>query len=150
VRSTESSIESAAKNAKEALQEKIQVLDLRPQDIKEDLAKTGQVVRRKARDAGNAIADATSDARTTAAIKGKLLTHRELSSLSISVDTTGGVVTLSGWVSSMEEISKAMLLAMETEGVREVISTLQVKPKAGQPAPPTTSTIRTQVNNAKK
>jgi osmotically-inducible protein OsmY len=35
---------------------------------------------------------------------------------------------LSGAVSSAEEVSKAMLVTLETEGVREVISTLQVKP----------------------
>ena len=34
-------------------------------------------------------------------------------------------------VASPEHISKAMLLAMETDGVREVISTLQVKPGKG-------------------
>jgi len=39
------------------------------------------------------------------------------------------VVTLSGTVASPEHISKAMLLAMETGGVREVVSTLQVQPK---------------------
>jgi osmotically-inducible protein OsmY len=37
---------------------------------------------------------------------------------------------LSGFVSSSEHIGKAILLAMETDGVREVLSTLQVKPKA--------------------
>ena len=56
-----------------------------------------------------------------------VLGNRELSALSISVNTTEGIVTLSGTVSSAEDISKAMLLAMETDGVREVISTLQVK-----------------------
>jgi len=118
-------------NARDALHEKIQVLDLRPEQIKEDLERTGRVVRRKAREAGQAIADATADARITAAVKSKLLGSKELSSMGISVNTTEGVVTLSGSVNSAEEISKAMLLAMETDGVREVISTLQVK---GKPA----------------
>ena len=89
------------------------------------------MVRRTAEKAGQAIADATADARATAAIKARLLTHRDLSALDISVNTTMGVVTLSGSVSSREDISKAMLLAMETDGVREVISTLQVKPRSG-------------------
>jgi osmotically-inducible protein OsmY len=35
---------------------------------------------------------------------------------------------LSGTVPTAEDISKAMLLAMETDGVTEVVSTLQVKP----------------------
>ena len=126
-KSTGEQIESATKSARDAVQEKLRVFDLRPEQVKEDLAKTGQVVRRKARQAGQAIADATVDARTTAAIKGKLLANRDLSALSISVNTTAGVVTLSGTVNSPEDISKAMMIAMDTEGVSEVVSTLQVK-----------------------
>ncbi len=131
-RSTGQQIEDAAKSTKDAVQDKLQVLDLRPQDIKEELNKTGQVIRRKAHEAGQAIADATADARTTGAIKAKLLANRSLSSLSISVNTTGGVVTLSGTVPSTEDISQVMLLAMEVDGVREVVSTLQVKKDAPQ------------------
>lgn len=133
MKSTGDQIQSAAKSTRDAVQEKIRVLDLRPDQIKEDLARTGQVVRRKAREAGNAIADATADARITGAIKAKILASKDLSALSISVNTTGGVVTLSGTVNSPEDISKAMLLAYDTDGVTEVISTLQAKaqPKKG-------------------
>ena len=123
-------IVSATKSTRDAVQEKIRVLDLRPEQVRDDLARTGRVVRRKARETGQAIADATADARMTAAIKGKLVANRDLSALSISVNTTGGVVTLSGTVPAPEDISKAMLLAMDTDGVTEVISTLQVKPAA--------------------
>jgi|SRR5438309_2881440 len=130
VHSTGEQIENATKSTRDTIQEKIRVLDLRPEQIKEDLARTGQVVRRKARDAGQAIADATADARITAAIKAKLVASSDLSALSISVNTTSGVVTLSGTVPTPEHISKAMLLAMDTDGVTEVISTLQVKPPA--------------------
>jgi hypothetical protein len=132
VEGTTQQIGNAAKSAGDAIHEKLKVLDLRPEDIKEDLARSGQVVRRQARDAGKAIADSTADARTTAAIKAKFLGDRKLSALSISVNTTAGVVTLSGTAPSAEAISHAMLLAMETDGVREVISTLQVKPPAKQ------------------
>jgi osmotically-inducible protein OsmY len=124
---TSDQIESSAKSARELIQEKLKMLDLRSEDIKDDLARTGQVVRRKAREVRQAIADSTADARTTATIKGKLLANRDLSATSISVNTTTGVVTLSGSVSSPEDIGKAVLLAMETDGVREVISSLQVK-----------------------
>ena len=127
IQSTGEQIESATKSARDTVQEKLRVLDLKPEQVKEDLARSGQVVRRKAKEAGQAIADATADARTTAAIKGKLLANRELSALSISVNTTAGVVTLSGTVNSLEDISKAVMLAMDTDGVTEVVSTLQVK-----------------------
>lgn len=131
VKSATNQVENAAKSAGDAIQEKLRVLDLRPQDVKDELARTGQVVRRSAKEAGQAIADATADARITAAIKTKLVASRDLSALSISVNTTGGIVTLSGTVPSTDAISKAMLLAMETDGVKEVISTLQVKSKTG-------------------
>jgi hyperosmotically inducible protein len=119
-------IENSTKSARDSIQDKMKELDLRPEQIKEDLARTGQVVRRKAQEAGQAISDATADARITGAIKGKLLANKDLSAMSISVNTTGGVVTMSGSVNSPEEISKAMVLAMDTDGVREVISTMQV------------------------
>ena len=127
VHTTGDQIESSAKAARDLIQEKLKMLDLRSEDIKDDLARTGQVVRRKAREVSQAIADSTADARTTGAIKGKLLDNRDLSAMSISVNTTSGVVTLSGSVSSPEDIGKAVLLAMETDGVREVISSMQVK-----------------------
>lgn len=136
LKAAEEKVGEAAKSARETVQDQLRVLDLRSDDIKDELARTGQVVRRKAREAGQVIADATADARTTAAIKTKLVASGDLSALNISVNTTAGVVTLAGSVSSPEHISKAMLLAMETEGVREVISTLQVRPK-DQGKPPT-------------
>jgi hyperosmotically inducible periplasmic protein len=130
LRSAGQKVETATKSALDSATNELQALHLRPEDIKDELGRTGQVVRRAATEAGRAIADATADARTTAAIKAKLLASRDLSALNISVNTTAGVVTLSGSVASPEHISKAILLAMETDGVREVVSTLQVKPKA--------------------
>jgi hypothetical protein len=97
--------------------------------IKEDMARAGKVIREKARKAGDAIADATANARITATIKSKLLQDSGLAALKIDVDTSDGVVTLSGTVSTHEEIARAMTLAWETDGVTKVISTLQVKAK---------------------
>ena len=71
---------------------------------------------------------AVDDSTVTAKVKTKLATDSQTSAIKIGVDTTGGVVTLSGTVPTPEDISKAMLLAMETDGVTEVVSTLQVKP----------------------
>ena len=47
------------------------------------------------------------------AVRTKLVADTGLSAFSINVDTSDGVVTLSGTVSSHEEIAKAMKLAME-------------------------------------
>jgi len=116
-------VQSGATNLKETLKETFD-----RDKIKDELARTGKVIREKAGKAGDAISDATANARTTAAIKAKLVRDAGLSAFKIDVDTTDGVVTLSGAVSSHEEISKAIELALETEGVHKVVSTLQVKP----------------------
>jgi hypothetical protein len=130
MRSAGEKMENAAKTTRDAAQDKLRALHLSSEDIKNELARTGGVVRREASAAGHVIADATADTRITAAIKAKLVASRDLSALNISVNTTAEVVTLSGFVSSPEHIGKAILLAMDTDGVREVVSTLQVKPKA--------------------
>ena len=119
-------ISSGANQLKEKIQDKVG--EIRTEDIKEELARTGKVVRKKARELGTAVAEGTADARITAAIKAKYAVESELSAWSISVNTTDGKVTLSGTVSSLENITKAMNLALDIDGVREVVSTLQVKP----------------------
>ena len=118
---------SATAQAKQILAAKLEALQLRAADISQELKDTGKVVRRKARDIGEAAAGAATDTRITADVKRKLLADPDLSSLGISVNTTDGRVTLSGKVASADLVGRAMLLAMETDGVREVTSTLQVK-----------------------
>jgi hyperosmotically inducible periplasmic protein len=121
-------IGKAATSAREAIQEELRSLNLNGSAISNELARTGRVIRQKAQDAGRAISDATADARTTAAIKAKLVRDPDLSAWDISVNTTDGVVTLSGTAASAESIGKAIWLAIQTEGVRQVISTIQLKP----------------------
>lgn len=120
------SAQAAAEQVKQALDSKLEALELRAEDIRKELGEKGRVVRRKARDIGLAAVDAALDARTTATIKAKLAADPDLSAINISVTTTAGQVTLSGKVASPELIGKAIALALETDGVREVISTLQV------------------------
>src|SRR5215468_6416713 len=118
----EGQLESAGNSAKDVVQEKLKALNLRSNDIKDELARTGQVIRHKAKEAGQAISDATADARITGLIKSKFFADPDLSVVSISVNTTAGVVTLSGTVSSVDLIGKAIVMAMEPEGVKQVIS----------------------------
>ncbi len=127
VQKAEEDLAKSAGRLKEAIQDQLKNFSLRADDIKEELSHTGKVVRKMARDVGVAVAEATADARITAAIQAKLIADSGLSVLSISVNTTYGVVTLSGTVPSHDAIGKAMLLALETDGVREVVSTLQVR-----------------------
>ena len=117
----------AAEATKAATAVRDAIADIRAEDIKEELARTGVVVRRRAQKIGGAIADTATNTRTTTAIKAKYAVDPKLSALKISVDTTDGLVTLSGTVSSHEEIGRAMKVALETDGVREVVSTLQMR-----------------------
>jgi osmotically-inducible protein OsmY len=120
-------LKHGADETKSYLQDKAASLNLSLENIKEEMARDGRVMRQKAADLGHSVADATADTRITAAIKGKLLADPDLSVLSISVNTTGGVVTISGTASSPANIRKAIQLAWDTDGVNQVISTIQVK-----------------------
>jgi len=122
-------IKSTAQNAGNALSDKLHSWNLDRDHITNELARTGRVIRDKADAAGKALKDATLDGRVTTEIKAKLVKDSDLSAWDIHVSTTDGVVTLSGTVSSPDLIGKAMELALDTDGARQVISTLQVKPK---------------------
>lgn len=100
--------------------------EIRVEDIREELSRTGTVIREKAKAAGQSIAGATANARITAAIKTKLIGEPGLSAFNINVDTTDGLVTLSGKVESHDQVARAVKLALETDGVHKVVSTLQV------------------------
>ncbi len=116
-----------AKGAETAARKTMDELGLTPDNIRDELSRTGKVIRRKSEAVGHAISDAAADARITAAIKAKFVADPDLSAVAISVSTTDGCVTLSGSASSPENIVRAMTLAYNTEGVTQVVSTLLVK-----------------------
>jgi osmotically-inducible protein OsmY len=118
----------AASNFSDAMKAKLETLNLQSGQIKDELVKTGEVIRRKAYDIGEAAADAASDARAVTEIKAKYAGDSTLSVWKISVSCHQGHVTLSGTVSSPDDIGKAVALALDADGVRDVTSTLQVKP----------------------
>jgi len=119
---------AAAHNLSEAFRAKLDTLDLHADEIKDELARTGQIVRRKAQDIGDAAADTASDARAVMEIKAKYAMDSKLSAWTISVSCHQGHVTLSGIVSSPEDVGQAVALALEADGVRDVTSTIQLKP----------------------
>jgi hypothetical protein len=125
--SLEDRVTADAKQAETATKNKMDELGLTPENIRDELSRTGKVIRQKSAVVGHAISDATADARITAAIKTKLVGDPDLSAVAISVSTTDGCVTLSGTASSPENIRQAMILAYNTEGVTQVVSTLLVK-----------------------
>jgi osmotically-inducible protein OsmY len=121
--------EDAARNLGDAMRAKLDTLDLRTDQIKQELTNGGQIFRRKAQDIGDKAADATSDARAVAEIKAKYAADKTLSAWDISVSCDQGHVKLSGTVSSPEDIGRAMAIALDADGVRDATSTLVVKPK---------------------
>ena len=119
----------AAHNFSDALKAKLETLDLRGSQIKEEMARTGKIVRHKAQEIAGQVSDATTDARIVAGIKAKCAGEPDLSVWSISVSCHEGHVALSGTVPTPEGVGKAVALALEVNGVADVTSTLEIKPK---------------------
>jgi osmotically-inducible protein OsmY len=119
----------AAHHLSDAFKAKLETLDLRTDEIKDEMAKTGKIVRRKAQEIGSRVEDEAADARVVAAIKAKYAADPDLSVWSISVSCHQGHVSLSGSVPNPEGVGKAVTLALEPDGVEDVTSTLEIKPK---------------------
>src|SRR5581483_4654897 len=120
-------VNEATTNAAGRIREKVDSLNLNSTNLKDELSRTGAIIRRKASEAKSAISDAAADTRITATIKGKLALDPSLSALAISVSTTDGLVTMSGTATSPENVQKAIQIAWDTEGVTGVVSTINVK-----------------------
>lgn len=127
VRHAQDQTATAIQHAVTALDAKLEAWHLTSTDIERELTQTGKVVRRQMSDFGTALADSATDAKLTGTIKAKLALDKDLNGFSIGVTTTDGRVTLTGNVATPKQISRAIMLALETAGVREVASTLKVK-----------------------
>lgn len=112
----------------EYIARKLREWNLTPEELKGELAKAGEVVRRKTREFGERVADATADVTIIAKIKAKYTLDDELPALKITVGCKDGHVTLSGVVPSAELIGRAIVLALETEGVVDVVSSIKIEP----------------------
>jgi osmotically-inducible protein OsmY len=119
----------AAHHLSDALKAKFETLDLRADQVKDEMAQKGKIVRRKAQAIGSEVKDEAADARIVAAIKAKYAADPDLSVWSISVSSHQGHVALSGTVPNAEGVSKAVTLSLEPDGVEDVTSTLEIKPK---------------------
>ena len=117
----------ATEEAVEGLRAKLENYDLTAQDIRDELSQTGRIVRRNVKELGNQLKETATDARITASIKAQFVQDPELSAWDISVSTTDRRVTLSGTVDSPDLVGKAMVYALQTEGVDMVTATLQIK-----------------------
>ncbi len=76
------------------------------------------------RSAGQMIDDATISTR----IKASFIGSKEVKARDIQVETREGVVQLSGFADSREEVEKAAEIAKGTPGVRSVTNSIQMRP----------------------
>ena len=134
VQKTETAVKNAAEKtkdmaveAKDAIADKFAEWKLTPSDIKADLEKGGRVVRSKTAAAGAKTGMMFDNAKVVTVINAKLVGDSQLSAIKINVDADQGVVTLKGTVKSADLIGRAIGLALDTDGVTQVVSLLTVQ-----------------------
>jgi len=81
----------------------------------------------KAGEAATKVEDVLTEGALTAKIKSKMALDDNVKARTISVDTAGSVVTLTGTVGSAAERDRAVRLAKETNGVTAVVDKLVIK-----------------------
>jgi osmotically-inducible protein OsmY len=94
---------------------------------KEPTAAAGQNVGDKTEDAATNVAETTTDATITAAVKMKFAADRTIDTSKIDVDTKDHLVTLTGTVYSKVAADKAVALARRVEGVKGVARQLTIE-----------------------
>jgi hyperosmotically inducible protein len=75
---------------------------------------------------GTAVSRTIDDATLTTRVKTSLLNEPGVAAQNITVQTSGGVVTLAGVVKSADEEQHAISAARKVEGVRDVKSELKI------------------------
>jgi hyperosmotically inducible periplasmic protein len=75
---------------------------------------------------GRAIAASTDDASITARVKTALLNDTQVNATKIDVSTSNGVVTMTGTVRSQPEQQRAIQLARQVNGVKDVKANLTI------------------------
>lgn len=79
------------------------------------------------KDKADQAGDKLGDAAITAKVKTALIGEPGLKALQIDVDTSNGVVTLTGSVDSAQNLDRATQIAQGVEGVKSVDNRLNVK-----------------------
>src|SRR5262245_51983278 len=97
------------------------------QAVRETARDVGKAVAARAQDVGARVGEVMGDGALTAKIKSKMALDDYVKARSINIDTVDGVVRLTGTVESQEERERAVRLARETQGVKEVRDGLLVQ-----------------------
>ena len=110
-----------------------------------------QEAKDKTKAAAKQSGEVVSDAAITSAVKTKLLGDPDVKGLNIDVDTSNGVVTLTGVVHTAAERTEALRLTRETNGVKNVKNNLKLEPRrAGADTTTTATTGRTDKDDKLK
>ena len=106
---------------------------------REAVATAGRSAAEQAKAAGAQISEKTAEAAKeaklaigdgalTGKIKAKMALDDSVKALNLNVDTTNAVVTVTGKARSNAERERALQLARETDGVRQVIDRIVIEP----------------------
>lgn len=87
----------------------------------------GNTAREKTAEAADATMRAIEDGRLTTKIKAKMALDDSVKALNLNVDTKDAVVTVQGEVRSEAERQRALALARETAGVKQVIDEMRIR-----------------------
>jgi hypothetical protein len=116
----------AEREHEDYISRKLREWNLTPDEVKHELANARDVVREKGRALGEKVKSATADVTIVAKIKAKYTLDDQLSALAVIVDCREGHVKLSGTVASADLIGRAIVLALDTDGVVDVVSSIKV------------------------
>lgn len=87
----------------------------------------GAQIKERTAQAAQQAKEALGDGALTAKIKAKMGLDDTVKALNLDVDTVDGVVTVSGRVRSKAERDRALALARETDGVRQVVDRMTLE-----------------------
>lgn len=86
----------------------------------------------KSTDTRQSTGEVVDDSATTAKVKTALMRAQDVPWTAINVETYRGVVSLSGFVNTDDEVQRALTAARTVDGVKSVKNDLHVKPPAKQ------------------
>ena len=95
----------------------------------EQVKRASEEISQKTAAAAKTAGEVLSDGALTTKIKAKMGLDDTVKALDLNVDTVDGVVTVTGKVRSTAERDRALALARETNGVRQVIDRIVLEPR---------------------
>lgn len=114
-----------ANDFKPAFADRITEWKLTPADLKDELQTSGRIVRSRTPGAGEPTGP--MDAILASSINSKLQDDADTTALKIAVEANKGVVTLTGFAQSPEQLGHIIALSLDTGGVTQVVSLIKLE-----------------------